>query len=151
MLIAGGGGSAPFASAYDPSGPIVISTVVSRSSAVLLLVGGLTMLFVPDAVLPRFSPGFPAEALWVGQLLGAAWLGLSALNWIHRRAVLGGVYGRPVVFANLIQHFIGALVLIRAAQRAPSPGPLWLMAIPVTALALAYGVLLFRGPFDAPR
>jgi len=129
----------------------VISTVVSRSSAALLLAGGLTLLFAPDAVLPRLSPGFPAAALWVGQLLGAAWLGLSALNWIHRRAVLGGVYGRPVVFANLIQYFIGALVLVRAAQRASSPGALWLMAVPAVALALAYGVLLFRGPFDAPR
>lgn len=109
------------------------------------------MLFAPDAMLPRLSPGFPAEALWVGQLLGAAWLGLSALNWMHRRAVLGGAYGRPVVFVNLIQYFIGALVLVRAAQRATAPAPLWLMAVPALSLALAYGVLLFRGPFDAPR
>jgi hypothetical protein len=116
--------------------------------------GSPSCLFAPDVVLPRLSPGFSAAALWVGQLLGAAWLGLSAFNWIHRRAVLGGVYERPVVCANLIQYFIGAIVLVRAAQRASSSSstvPLWLMAVPAAALALAYGVLLFRGPFDAPR
>jgi hypothetical protein len=129
---------------------IVISTVVSRSSAALLLAGGLALLFAPDAVLPRLSPGFPTTALWMAQLLGAAWLGLAALNWINRRVVLGGVYGRPVVFANLIHYFIGALVLIKAA-RPDSPAMIWLLAVPATTLALAYGALLFRGPFDAPR
>jgi len=116
----------------------------------VLFAGGLALLFAPDAVLPLLSPGFPVTALWLGQLLGAAWLGLGALNWIHRRAVLGGIYGRPVVFANLIHCFIGALVLIKAAQSG-SPVMIWLMAVPAITLALAYGALLFRGPFDAPR
>jgi hypothetical protein len=127
----------------------VISSVISRSSAAVLVTGGLTLLFASDAVLPRLSPGFPPASSWIGQLLGAAWLGLAALNWIQRRVVLGGTYGRPIVFANLIHFFIAALVLIKAP--ADSSRMIWLLAVPAITLAVAYGALLFRGPFDTPR
>jgi hypothetical protein len=128
----------------------VISALVSRSSAAILVVGGLALLFAPDAVLPRPVPGFPADALWVGQLLGAAWLAVAALNWLHRSTVLGGIYGRPIVVANLTLYFIGTMVILKAGGDASSPGALWLVAVPGALLALAYGALLFRGPFDAP-
>jgi hypothetical protein len=127
----------------------VISSTISRVSATLLAAGGLALLFASDEVLPRVSPGFPATAHWIGQLLGAAWLGLAALNWIHRRAVLGGVYGRPIVMANLMHYFIAALALVRASIDG-TPGRIWPLALPAITLALAYGALLLRGPFDAP-
>ena len=99
-------------------------------------------------MLPRLSPGFPTSALWLGQLLGAAWLGVAALNWLSRSALLGGIYGRPTVFANTALYFISALVLIRAATRASAPAPLLILAAPAVALALTYGWLLYRGPFE---
>jgi peptidoglycan/LPS O-acetylase OafA/YrhL len=37
----------------------VISSMVSRASAILLLVGGLALLFAPDALLPALVPDFP--------------------------------------------------------------------------------------------
>ncbi|HET7620665.1 MAG TPA: hypothetical protein VFK39_02070 [Gemmatimonadaceae bacterium] len=114
----------------------------------MLLAGGVVLLFAPDAVLPRLSPGFPVSALWLGQLLGAAWLGVAALNWLGRGALLGGIYGRPTVFANTALYFISALVLIRAATRAEAPAPLLVLAAPAVALALTYGWLLYRGPFE---
>jgi hypothetical protein len=87
----------------------MISSLVSRCSAALLLLGGLALLFASDVVLPALVPAFPASAAWVGQLLGAAWLGVAALNWLRRRAVVGGIHGRPVVFANLVLYFVSAL------------------------------------------
>ncbi len=77
------------------------STLISVASATILLLAGLPLLFAPDAVLPRF----PVAGIWLGQLLGAAWLGVAALNWLSRSAVLGGIYGRPVVLANLALQF----------------------------------------------
>ena len=127
----------------------MISTLVSQSSAAVLGVGGIVLLFASDAVLPRLSPGLPESAAWLGQVLGAAWLGLAALNWINRRAILGGVYARPIVFANLIHYFIAAMVLIRTASTLPPA--IWILGVPATAFAFAYGLLLFRGPFDTPR
>ena len=79
-------------------------------------------------------------------LLGAAWLGLGALNWVQRRGILGGAYGRPVVLANLFHYFIGATVVLKSAQQGVAAA--WLIVVPFAILALAYGALLFRGPFD---
>ena len=108
----------------------------------------MLLLFAPDVVLPRFAPGFPASALWLGQLLGAAWLGMAALDWVSRFAMLGGIYGRPTVFANAALYFISTLVILRAASRSPSSTGLWVLAVPAVALTVAYGWLLYRGPFE---
>ena len=124
---------------------VVISSAVSHASAILLFSGGLAWLFAPDVVFSALGLAMPPQAAWAGQLLGATWLGFGALNWVQRRAILGGVYGRPVVLSNLFHYFVGAMVLIKAGQ---SGAAVWLLAISFAALALAYGALLFRGPFD---
>ncbi len=72
------------------------SSLVSRASALVLCIGGLALLFAPDVVLSWLEPEFPAGAAWIGQLLGAAWLGLAALNWLNRSAILGGIVSFPV-------------------------------------------------------
>jgi hypothetical protein len=92
----------------------VISSLLSRVSAAVLLLAGVALLFAPDVLLPALVPGFPPVAAWLGQLLGAAWLAVAALNWLQRAAVLGGIYGRPVVLANVALYFISALSLLRA-------------------------------------
>jgi hypothetical protein len=126
----------------------VISTLVSRASAALLLVGGLVLLFASDVVLPRIVPGFPAAGAWLGQLLAAAWLAVAALDWLSQRTLLGGIYGRPVVLTNTVLFFISAMVLLRAAARPDAPDALWLLAVPIGLLAGVHGWLLFRGPFE---
>lgn len=114
------------------------SRLISRVNALVLLAGGMAMLFAPDVVLPRLVAGFPPGGFWLGQVLGAAWLGLASLSWLSQGTVLGGIYGRPVVTANAVTHFIGAMTLLRAG--------LFPYAAPAVALAVAYGLLLFRGP-----
>jgi len=126
----------------------MISSVVSRVSAVVLLVGGVTLLFAPDVVLPAVVPAFPPAAMWLAQLLAAAWLGVAALNWLQRSALLGGIYGRPVVLTNGALYFISALSLLRALLDGTAPVVMWLVFIPLAALAVVYGALLLRGPFD---
>lgn len=108
------------------------------------------MLFAPDIILAALVPGLPRSGVWLGQLLGAAWLGIAALNWLQRRAVLGGIYGRPTVLANAILYFVGSMSLLKVLLSGDSPPPieLWLIAIPSALLAVAYALLLFRGPFD---
>jgi hypothetical protein len=127
----------------------MISSRLSLLSAAVLLLGGLALLFGSDALLPAVIPGFPAAAAWLGQLLGAAWLGVAALSWLQRGARLGGIYGRPVVFANLLLYFISALSLLRRLLGGGAPPALWAVFVPAAALAAAYAALLFRGPFDS--
>ena len=116
---------------------------IVRVTAAVLLLGGVALLFAPDLVLPAL--GVPASAAPVGQLLGAAWLGVAALDWLQRDAVLGGVYGRPVVFGNGVLAFVSALSLVGAG---PATAAAWAVAAVAGALALAWGLLLFRGPFE---
>jgi len=62
--------------------------------------------------------------------------------------VLGGIYGRPVVFANLALYCVSALSLARALAGGAASPALWAALVPAAALAVAYGALLLRGPFD---
>jgi hypothetical protein len=127
----------------------MISSRLSRVSAAVLLFGGSALLFAPDVLLPVLVPGFPPTAAWLGQLLAAAWLGVAALNWLQRAAVLGGIYGRPVVLANLVLYFVSALSLLRAVVGGGAPGAAWGALALAAPLATAYGALLLRGPFDS--
>jgi hypothetical protein len=129
----------------------VISSLISRVSAALLAVSGGALLFAPDVLLPALVLGFPPTAAWLGQLLGAAWLGVAALNWLNRATILGGIYGRPVVLANLALYLVSALSLLRVVADGAAPRAIWAALLPATALAALYGALLLRGPFDLLR
>ena len=126
----------------------MISSLLSRISAIVLLLGGFVLLFASDAVLPALVPGFPPSAAWLGQLLAAAWLGIAALNWLQRSALLGGIYGRPTVLANVAVYFISALSMLRALLGQGVPSVLWAVFAPLVALAVTYSALMLRGPFD---
>jgi hypothetical protein len=139
----------------------LIGRLAGRVSAAVLLLGGIALLFAADVLLPVLAPASGADAgarvggarvagvTWIGQLLGAAWLGLAALNWLSRDARLGGIYGRPVVLANLVLYVVSALTMLRALPAVGVVG--WVVAGPALALAVVYAALLLRGPFDAPR
>ena len=127
----------------------MISFRLSCVSAAVLLLGGAALLFAPDVLLPALVPGFPPTAAWIGQLLAAAWLGVAALNWLQRGAVLGGIYGRPVVVANLALYFVSAMSLLRAVVGGAAPMAAWAALALAAPLATVYGALLLRGPFDA--
>lgn len=126
----------------------MLSTLISRASAGVLAVGGLLLLFAPDVFLARFIPGYPPTGAWLAQLLAAAWLGLASLNWIGRGALLGGIYGRPVVAANAVSYFVGATSLLKAAMGPGQPAALWVLAAPLGLFAALYGWLRLRGPFE---
>jgi hypothetical protein len=129
----------------------MISLRLSFLSATVLLLGGIALLFASDEMLPALIPGFPPAAAWIGQLLGAAWLGVAALNWLQRGARLGGIYGRPVVFANLLLYFVSALSLLRVLLGGGISLALWVVFASAAALATLYAALLLRGPFDSPE
>lgn len=124
----------------------MISTQLSRASAAFLFIAGLALLFASDVILPSVIPAFPADASWVGQLLGASWLAVGSLNWLSRSVLLGGIYGRPVVLANLALYFIGAMVLLRIVAADTVPIEVWFAFAPFVIFAIIYGWLLLRGP-----
>ena len=114
----------------------------------MLLAGGLALLFASDDLLPRLIPGFPPSGAWLGQLLAAAWLAVAALTWVSRSMLLGGIYGRSVVMANVVLYFVAAMALLRVVTRSGAPSGVVLLLVPSALFAVAYGWLLYRGPFE---
>lgn len=127
----------------------MISSAISRASALFLVVAGVALLFAADIVLPAVFPGFPPTAVWLGQLIAAGWLAVGALNWQSRALILGGIYGRPVVYANVMLYVVTATSMFKPLLAVGASPLLWLVGAPAMVFALVYGVLLFRGPFDA--
>ena len=123
----------------------MLTSMLTRVSAVFLGAAGVALLFAPDALLPM--AGVPASAAWLGQLLAAALLALAALDWLNRDTLLGGIYGRTVVLPNAAFHFIGATSVLRAAADLRS-GALWIVGMTLGLFAAAYAWLLFRGPLE---
>lgn len=110
---------------------------------------GFALLFGPDAVLGAVAPAMPAETWWIGQLLAAAWLAVAAQNWLQRSIVIGGIYARPLVYSNFMLYLVSALSLARVLASGAAPRGVWVLAVLMSIFAVAYAVLLLKGPFDA--
>jgi hypothetical protein len=126
------------------------SHMTSRSllatSALLLGVAGLGLLFAPASMLISFGAGpESAGACIITQLLGAALMGFATVNWTARGMALGGIYGRPIVAGNLIQCGVATLSLLRPTLA----GATWSLRAAFTLeLLLGAGFVwrLFHGP-----
>ena len=125
----------------------MISSFITRTSAALLAAAGLPLLFASDVLLPRLIPGFPVASSWLGQLIAAAWLSVALYNWNSRETVLGGIYGRPSVNLNLVLYVVSAIALLKVRDATLA---VRVIAVPFALMAVVYGVLLVRGPFDRP-
>ena len=79
------------------------------------------------------------------QMVGALYLGFAMLNWMSRGSSLGGIYGRPIVVANMLHFTVASLALVKTL-----PGwhpPVVVAATIICSLfAAAFGLLLFRTP-----
>ena len=127
------------------------SRSIATLSAVLLGACGLVLLFAPDVVVSTFVPSPVPLVEVVTQLLGGAWLGVAMLNWFTRSQPIGGIYGRPVVFANLLLYFVAASALLKVTPwRAEVPfiagvvtavmAAVWMVAVPRPAMRSGFGV-----------
>lgn len=107
------------------------------------------MLFGADIVFPALVPGFPPSAAFIGQMIAGAWLAMASVNWFNRSQILGGIYGRPVVYANVVLWVVTVLGVVRSAMLPGASVWLWGIVVPAGVFACVYGVLMLRGPFDA--
>jgi hypothetical protein len=114
------------------------TTVLMTATAIALAVLGVALLFAPEE--QARAIGAPAAASPWLQVLGGACLGLGALDWLSRRSLIGGIYGRPVAAANQIHFTIGALTLVRHGWGSTPPAAYWILTS-----AYVLGALLFNG------
>jgi hypothetical protein len=131
--------------------PMSFSRVLMTASAAVLALAGLAASFLPDEIL-RWSgtPAGPALVLLV-QVAGALYLGFAGLNWMARNTIIGGIYGRPVLTANLLHFLCAALACAKLVASTPAARFLWPLALAYSAFAAGFGALMLRDPLPAPR
>lgn len=123
-----------------------LTTATITVFAVVLMGGGVALTFLPEEIGSAvFGPDAPGIVLAV---LGGALFGLGLLNWMTRRAPIGGIYGRPVLMANLVHFTVAGLALLRMALDEPVGVGFWAITLVYLAGLAFYGLLLFKGPAD---
>ena len=115
-------------------------------TAVVYAIPGLVFAFAPDEVLLRLGVvAAPPLLHWLLELLGGALLGLAIMNAMQRYAMVGGVYGRPLLVANLSVLSVGGMSSLRLWGQSGDQRVL-VAAVISCALLAAYGRLLFKSP-----
>jgi hypothetical protein len=113
------------------------------ASAVVYFIAALPAIFAGDELLDwAGAVGTPVE-LALLQLLGAAIFSLAMLNWMNRYSVTGGIFGRPLVVANLTNSAISALMLIHLSRQVGLSAALGIALGFYAVIALAFGARLF--------
>ena len=120
-----------------------LAAVAVALSALCFAGIGILLLFAPEEVGGSLMSGAYGGTLV--QLLGGALLGFAAMNWLARRSVLGGIYGRAVVAGNQTHLTIGALLLVKHGITAGGSAAYWtLTSVYVLGAGLFLYLFFFR-------
>ncbi len=104
------------------------SKLALQIGAVLAIVFGAALTFVPSQMLGGFGIGSPSEALVVSRDVGVTLIGLGIINWLARDAT--GQVARALLLGNLF---------IQAAEAVVNG---WETAAGILPAAAAGGVVL---------
>ncbi|MFA5669300.1 MAG: hypothetical protein WC967_08650 [Balneolaceae bacterium] len=87
--------------------------ILMMASSVFYGVIGFGLTFLPEEFFGYVSADINPFSIVTLQILGAAYLGFAMLNWITRRNPIGGIYGKPLLIANLVSFLVSSLTLIK--------------------------------------
>lgn len=105
---------------------------------------GLAASFAPEELLVGAGAG-PTEGLQLlVQVTGALYVGFAMLNWMSKDSTIGGIYARPMTFANFLHFFAGGMALLKGAAGQTGVGGVWALAIVYGGFAIAFGLVAFR-------
>jgi hypothetical protein len=122
-----------------------------KANPLLLVVGplyavaGLALTFAPAEVIEALGGDAGAIATWAGQTAGAGLLALGWSNWIQRHAVVGGIYGRPILLANLLFAATAGGAAFSAWRNVRCSAAL-VAAVILAAIFVAFALRLLRPP-----
>lgn len=112
---------------------------VMITSGILNGILGIVLTFLPQEIGSWLGLTSPTGAgVLAFQLLGGALFGFGMINYMGRNAILGGIYGKPILLGNLVFHFIVALELIRYMFDVDHFGVLLVISMLYTFLTTAF-------------
>lgn len=116
-------------------------SLMIAASLVLALVA-VALIFASEEWAANFGIESSAALTITAQVLGAFMASFAMLNWMSKGMTLGGIYGRPIVIANLLHFSMNGILFTRLSFTNDEP-ILWAAAIISGALALAFARLAF--------
>ncbi len=120
---------------------------VMAVSAIILGATGVTFTFLPKETLVFFGLETGEFIIFLVQVLGALYFAFAMLNWMTRASIIGGIYNRHVVVANLAHFLIVGLALIKiVVSNSVLPLVVWFVLGFYLFFAIAFGIMLFRHP-----
>lgn len=124
------------------------SQLLMVSSAAFNAVLGIIFSFFPQEVIAHFGETAGPVTIRTLQVLGAFYVAMALMNYTGKKAVIGGIYNRPVQMANTTYCSITAITLVKyMADQSFHITPV-IMVVSLTYLLLAgsFLKLLFSSP-----
>ena len=121
--------------------------LLMTASAIILLVGGIVLTFMPQEILNFFGVEATKPLQILVQIIGALYFAFGMQNWMTKSNLMGGIYARPIVVSNLTHFLVAGLALIKGLISNPAlPGIVWIIGIIYSIFAIFFGLLLQRNP-----
>lgn len=115
--------------------------LIMTISALVMGIAGLLLSFLPQEM-AMYLGGAGYDVI-VLRLMGALYFGFAMVNWTAKASLLGGIYGRPIVFGNFLHFLVGALALLNWIMKNPSVILILIVAVIYVIFAVIFGYILF--------
>tara|TARA_Y100000816_G_scaffold91792_1_gene63445 strand:+ start:186 stop:587 length:402 start_codon:yes stop_codon:yes gene_type:complete len=121
--------------------------IFMTSCAILFALIGINLILFPKEILNHLELGVSDTLEILMQTIGSLYYGLAMLIWMSRGNLIGGIYNRPVIVANLTHFGIAVLVLIKGIYTNPSLSYIiWIITIIYSIFTILFGILLIKYP-----
>ena len=121
--------------------------IIMTTSAVFLAIIGISLTFFPVEIANYLVFGVESILILVLQVMGGLFFGFAMLNWMAKESVIGGIYNKPLVTANMAQFVVGGLALLKDLIHHPDkPLIIWLLTGFYTIFGLVFVILFMRSP-----
>ncbi len=108
---------------------------------------GIGLTFLPKEICQFLTIDVTHISILIFQLLGAAYLGFSMLNWMTKNNLVGGIYSRPLVMGNLTHFLISSFALIKIIFHSENSfGVILVLAIAYSVFTLFFGYVFMVNP-----
>lgn len=107
---------------------------------------GLGLLFFSQELLA--ASGRELDFILPVQLIAPGFAAIAILNWAGRNAIYGGIYGRPIVLANMMFSVLSATTLASGITDYGLSGAWWILVAALALVAVSFGILMRSAPWS---
>ena len=121
--------------------------ILMTSGAILFALIGINLILFPKEILNHLGLKVSDILEILMQTLGSLYFGLAMLNWMSKGNLIGGIYNRPIVVANLTHFVVAVLVLIKGIYTNQSLSYIiWIITIIYSIFTILFGIVLLKHP-----